>query len=562
MKQVRIVGLEAAVEKDVNSGGLIRRENLISRPWLPLLIFGFSLFYLFLSYPYGLRIGDEGYLVAGVTRILDGQIPYIDNQQNYSPGQFYLFAIFFKLFGLNLLLIRKFWVILNAVSAVLAFLLARRMVPLRMAFLPSVLVTIMPSPMHKSFFVFIPLLNLYLTALYLEKRIAPVWFGLVVGLTILFRQDAGFAGVIVGLAAILLYDIEKTEHREKEPFHPSRISNIISGWSHFSIGVICALLPLLLYFWAHSGLRELVTQLLFSGLRANKAKALPFPDIHIIVQNLLHGESFYLLVIYYMPFVIYAGSLCLIIKNIVERKTGTPPVFHSMVFLTGIMVFFQAMARSDKAHMLQVLPPFYLLLTYWIFRSWAWARDKSASLLKRIPGLALFFILMGSAVYLNIFHLFLSYNQKSPFFTIFSKQYTYRTLDSPRAKVRLLESDYETVSAVVKYIMDHSSDQDYLLCMPYASIFNFIAGRRNPTRYEVFRRGEMDGSQKQQQEIIRSLENPRLKYIVLDDRTPDGIQSQRMEYYMPEVYEFILKNFQPVKRISPYLILARIGSVQ
>src|SRR6266568_6076225 len=65
----------------------------------PILVFLFSLTYLCAFVRYSSLEPDEGILLQGGLRILDGQIPYRDFFSFYTPGSFYLLAGAFKVFG-------------------------------------------------------------------------------------------------------------------------------------------------------------------------------------------------------------------------------------------------------------------------------------------------------------------------------------------------------------------------------------------------------------------------------------------------------------------------------
>src|SRR6266851_586157 len=65
----------------------------------PILVFLFSLAYLCAFVRYSSLEPDEGILLLGGQRILDGQIPYRDFFFFYTPGSFYLLAAMFKVFG-------------------------------------------------------------------------------------------------------------------------------------------------------------------------------------------------------------------------------------------------------------------------------------------------------------------------------------------------------------------------------------------------------------------------------------------------------------------------------
>ena len=70
------------------------------RDWLiATLVFGFSAAYFGFFYQYTLINGDEGIILQGAQRILQGQVLYRDFFAFITPGSYYWIAFFFKIFG-------------------------------------------------------------------------------------------------------------------------------------------------------------------------------------------------------------------------------------------------------------------------------------------------------------------------------------------------------------------------------------------------------------------------------------------------------------------------------
>jgi hypothetical protein len=74
----------------------------------------------------GIQPNDEGLMLAAASRIADGQVPYSDFWWFYPPGQPYLLAGLWELFGPSLLVWRILRVLCDAAVAVLAYMLAVR----------------------------------------------------------------------------------------------------------------------------------------------------------------------------------------------------------------------------------------------------------------------------------------------------------------------------------------------------------------------------------------------------------------------------------------------------
>src|SRR5260370_20508031 len=92
----------------------------------PLLVFLLSLGYLCAFVRYSSLEPDEGILLQGGQRILEGQIPYRDFFSFYTPGAFYLVAAMFKVFGNAFVVARMSLAITGAACSVVTYALARR----------------------------------------------------------------------------------------------------------------------------------------------------------------------------------------------------------------------------------------------------------------------------------------------------------------------------------------------------------------------------------------------------------------------------------------------------
>ena len=88
---------------------------------------------------FGITVFDEGFIVTGAMQVLDGKLPYRDFLSLYGPGQFYLTALLFAMFGEGLIVAHIAHAALLAGLAVTVFELSRvashnrRMLPLVMA---------------------------------------------------------------------------------------------------------------------------------------------------------------------------------------------------------------------------------------------------------------------------------------------------------------------------------------------------------------------------------------------------------------------------------------------
>jgi 4-amino-4-deoxy-L-arabinose transferase and related glycosyltransferases of PMT family len=185
------------------------RFNLVER-LAPILVFAFSLGYLCTFLRYTSLEPDEGILLQGAQRILDGQVLYRDFFSFYTPGSLYLVAALFKTFGDSFLVARISLAITGAGCSALTYLLARRVCSRGYALLAAGLTTGAGVAyrflvLHNWYSTLLACLALYSVVRLLESR-KPVWafaVGSFCSLTTMFEQSKG-AGLCLGLIFGLL----------------------------------------------------------------------------------------------------------------------------------------------------------------------------------------------------------------------------------------------------------------------------------------------------------------------------------------------------------------------
>src|SRR6266567_8036597 len=176
----------------------------------PLLVFLFSLAYLCVFLRYSSLEPDEGILLQGGQRILDGQIPYRDFFSFYTPGAFYLVAAMFKVFGNAFVVARMSLAITGAACSVVTYALARRVCSRGFALLAAALTTVAGVAyrflvLHNWYSTLLACLALYSAVRLLESR-KPAWAfatGSLCSLTVMFEQSKG-AGFCLGLGLSFL----------------------------------------------------------------------------------------------------------------------------------------------------------------------------------------------------------------------------------------------------------------------------------------------------------------------------------------------------------------------
>ena len=158
---------------------------------------------------------DEGLILVGADRILNGEMPYRDFWNTHPPGQISVVALLFRLFGPSIMIERLYDILVRAGIAFAAFLLARRMGSRAGALVVWAAVTVylgqFPNYGYATFPALLCALAAFLPLLAGHDGLRPTrgarrrnlaLAGVGVGCSILFRHDLGLGAVCAGLAVL------------------------------------------------------------------------------------------------------------------------------------------------------------------------------------------------------------------------------------------------------------------------------------------------------------------------------------------------------------------------
>ena len=179
--------------------------------------------------------GDEGIVLQGAQRVLEGEVPYRDFFSFFTPGSYYWLALFFKVFGSSILVARAVLMVEGGLFSVLTYLLARRVCSRWSALLAAYFVTLTCVPyrfdvLHNWDSTLWACLALYCAVRFLERprpgwALATGWFA---ALTCLFEQSKG-AGLVLGLSAGFL--ILGWKARGRARWNWQRGAGLLAGFS-------------------------------------------------------------------------------------------------------------------------------------------------------------------------------------------------------------------------------------------------------------------------------------------------------------------------------------------
>ncbi len=272
---------------------LHRVRGAASTDWAFLaLIMGLSVAYYLSYYNRFLNLSDEGFLVNGALRVLDGQIPLADFH-SYTPGRYYLLASLFALFGVNLAAERLMWIPLMALRNVLVFSVSKRLMSPAISLVVALTVILVPGPWYNTFCSLLMFWHLEALFRYLERpalRGAAVC-GLVAGVAMYFREEYLIYSLAAGLVAILVAQLMRGSSPPESVMGAGLRRRLFTSAQHFGLTVVIAVsctVPMFLFYALRGELGPVARRLGPAALTAANVtyEAFPFPSPSTLVRHL------------------------------------------------------------------------------------------------------------------------------------------------------------------------------------------------------------------------------------------------------------------------------------
>lgn len=541
---------------------MLFRDKKVSDVILIYLLFLISFSYFSYGYRY-LDLGtyhyDEGIVAYGAVRILDGGIPYSDFWTLYAPGEFYILAIIFKIFGISLNVTRLFAITILALTVCSIYLLVKKLCSklfgilaflLSLVWLKSYMVYNRPGQLAMLFFILcsFSLINFINTGRNKWLIIAGILSG-VIGL---FRQDFGFY-IFTSIFLIILLK-QLNYYREKE--WKIKLSLILKDELYLLLGCFIIIVPLLIYLTVNSAFKEFINDaIIFPMTVYPKVRDLPFPELK---TNTL---------IFYLPlFIFLLTSIRLLFYNWRTKIKEAVPWFTLFFLFSGIGLFNYTNVRAGISHLLPTMIPAIILFIL-LFHN----------LLNNLTRKAIYFYKSLIWAVASLICLVLIFYLTKPSFVAYSKkpmpiskmQRKEGLLNINRARGFYDDSELAQSQALaIQYIQSKTVKDEKIFVgnLRHDKIVNsdvmfyFLSERHSATKYYELHPG-LANMQKIQKAIISDLTKAKVRYIVLwfgsklkeDEPNESGKSSG-----IVDLDNFIQKNYKIEKIFGSYTILSRI----
>ena len=501
-----------------------------------------SLFY-YLSYAsYGLSETDWGVMAIAAEQFLQGKVFYRDFSSAYTPGIYLYTALSFKLLGSSLHSATVAWSILRAFNSLLIYRIGIKLVSRRLALILPLILLLAPGPLHKSFFIFFILSGLLIlfSLISTDKKVFYFISGIAAGIILIFRIDLFLFFVISALAAEFLKSIKQNGKITVA----AQISGLLKNSILFSAGIVIAVLPLALYLFSNSAIKDAISQTI-SLISSVKQRVFLLPPVTQIFSWKLKTFTSY--AILFIPFVIYSLLLIALISDIRNKKFNEKDKKLAILLLYGGMTLNQIITWPGLGRFFQVTPGILIADIYLISRYFFHHREIYSERLQWIyrAALSTVTLMIISLIVASCFTPGIYWNG-----SIFIRYKDTVFVKNPKVMQYMKKESAEEFKRVVDIIETTTGKDDPIFTIPHLGIYYFITGRKSATRYD-FLMDLYGKSDEKQLEVIKELEDKKVKLIIFRDRSVD------LHYPLTIIFDYINERYRIEKRVGNIKIFVR-----
>ncbi len=339
-----------------------------------------------LAMPRWLNVFDEGMILTGASRVLDGAWPHRDFYSNYGPGEYAIVALGFKAFGASAVVERALDVVIKSGVVCLVYSVSLNLMSRGAAVIVTAVsalwIALAGAPSYpiwgSMLFMLVAVKTVFPT---LEGRRATgslIATGLCVGAVAVFRYDVGVF-VCVALSGVLA-----AYGWSANRLVGGRGSRILRLLGPFWIGVAVVCAPMAIGFAMAGALPDLVFQVVTSPANIYaRMRGLPFPLVGGGLSDLWRRPG---------DFVVYAPPL--VIVTVVAflafgpRTTGriAPSAWAwklALLASLALTLYFKGVVRVSSLHMMLSMVPSFIALGAVV---WRLSRGRGASIARGLVG--------------------------------------------------------------------------------------------------------------------------------------------------------------------------------
>ena len=536
------------------------------------LVFVFSFFALVVSMAPNITAIDEGLILTGAMQVGAGAIPHRDFYSLYGPGQFYVVAGLFDLFGQTVLVERLYDVAVKASIVCFLYLVASQLMRPLYATIAAALCLLWIAAEARYFpaYPVWPCLLLILLSVWIALPLFSgrysiarlVSVGACVWGVALFRYDLGLLALLIFSAAFVLFGL-----REPQTYG-SRAGQLAAILAPFWVTVGFLFILLISIYMKLGVINDFIFQVV------------TYPSLHYVDRRLpflTPSRSNLYDTIIYMPIFTVIVFLILMVTNfsqLVLSKGGRREIWMSSViacFAAGL--YFKGVVRVSVIHLMASITVSFIVLGYVVDRFTSRQRMFGRAALAVLLVPAVLFTIVPSLVAakhlvrgttranlrdaINLTERLISKKETTGDDRCNSK--------SDLARVRCFQLSAPEVETI-RYVVGHSApDQPILVAggindkiFANNMALYFLTGRHPATKWAQFDPG-LQNSEPIQAEMVGELESRQAPLVVLDTEwdnvnEPNGSAKHSGVTMLDD---YIHQHYKEVARFDAYLILQR-----
>lgn len=501
-------------------------------------IFGVSYYYLsfYRNVLYDLT-ADEGYILYGAKRLLEGQILYRDFFQFYPPGDFYLLALMYKIFGYSFAVAHEVAIIIDSFINTLLFYLSYKAIRSWYAILPPLFYLILGFPNWMQYshywssmlFLFI---SLVLFLYYLEKGNSLYLYltGFIIGITGLFLQTTAAYAFFVVLLVLLL-------DKFKEKGFLKQITLFIANMS----------IPLFIvfgYIAYKGGLIPFIKEQYF--ISQIYVEAGTFNPIKLYLSN---SPLAYPVYPYRIIFLMYVGAAIISGIGLMFFRKKLPAQVK-IILMADVVLFFNSTSRMDFDHIFINAAMFFtiMLLPVKLFLEFIKQKakffNKSSYYVFGFIGILL--IVWGAiSIRSNIINL---------------KYHTYNITINNNHLLMFNRTEANEINEFIPQVEKLLEEHKHVFIYPYGAVLYVLLHLNNPTFTDMIPTimNIPDYGDYSFDRILTDLINQKTNYVIYCN-WPQGyinaiLSLEKKQYHVNVLDKYISDNYIPVLRVNELIL--------
>lgn len=490
-------------------------------------------------------LGEQGATLAWVQSISSGGIFGRDFFSLYGPMFVYPLAWWMDFTGdYNALVERQYKIVLNALA--FGFLGYGLLTHLRSRLLATLFVVILwmmfPAlcQLSANTNILRSVLGLVVIGCIVRAMQMSQWRtaavgGAVLGQALLFSQEVGMSALLTSL--LLVFIAPATDAGQQKYRRLTILGALL-------LATAASMAPMTAYLVANGAGAAMLDSLVgYPRLVMLGFGGLEFPDLRALFESPRH------FLIHYSVIAIYVGSAIAILVAAIQRQWSFRLLLATGLTVFGLLLFRQALGRSDTDQTLKVIIPAILLTALWMEELWQRIWSGNALSAEQIPRALLLLAVVSNLIVGVMLDPLVKLRAEFSWASAIGMPGKFDVIPTgidlprfPRLSVFVDPATASTLTEVDNFLQSRAAPDDAVYFFPNEAAYYFLLNRKNPTRYAL---SYFAASYERQREITADLERSRCRYVVFNkrawriDNIPESVQVPIIVEYIQRHYRFV-----------------------